>query len=222
MKRKKILIAALIAAAVTTGGIIYAADHADTPAVTGLASDITDLYVFQGQNTNNIVFVGNTQGLLTPGSTGAAKFDENTVIEFNIDNTGDAVEDLVIQCKYDAASGKMQVYGPIKPSETGERSKLEGSVTAETVVTPYGGTLVTGTGSTGIQVFAGPRDDPFFFDLDQFKKILAGTASNFNNPGTDHFAGTNVMSVVVEVPKSLIPAGPGGKINVWLETKKKI
>ena len=219
MKRKKILVAAIIAAALTTGGIIYAADHIDTPAVTGQASDITDLYVFKGANPANLVFVANTQGLLTPGTTAAAKFDENTILEFNIDNNGDNIEDLVIQCKYDAASNKMQVYGPIAPSEKGTRSKLEGTVTAETTVTPYGGTLVTGTGG-GIQVFAGPRDDPFFFDLDQFKKILAGTASNFNNPGTDHFAGTNVLSVVVEVPKTML--GTSASINVWLETKKKI
>src|SRR5207302_1826130 len=117
MKRKKILVAVVIAAALTTGGIIYAADHIDAPAITGTASDITDLYVFQGASTSNLVFVANTQGLLSPATTAAAKFDANTVIEFNIDNTGDAVEDLVIQCKYDAASGHMQVYGRIKPSD---------------------------------------------------------------------------------------------------------
>ena len=221
MKRKKLLLAALGVAAGITGGILFAADHIDAPAVTGQASDITDVYVFRAQDPNNLVFVANTQGLLTPGSTAAAKFDENTVIEFNIDNNNDAVEDLVLQCKYDAASNKMQVYGPVAPSETGKRSKLEGSVTAETVVSTYGSTAVTGTGATGIKVFAGPRDDPFFFDLDQYKKIIAGTATSFNNPGTDKFAGTNVLSVVVEVPKSLISSA-SGKINVWLETKKKI
>lgn len=221
MKRKKLLLAALGVAAGITGGILFAADHIDAPAVTGQASDITDVYVFRAQDPNNLVFVANTQGLLTPGSTAAAKFDENTVIEFNIDNNNDAVEDLVLQCKYDAASNKMQVYGPVAPSETGKRSKLEGSVTAETVVSAYGATAVTGTGATGIKVFAGPRDDPFFFDLDQYKKIIAGTATSFNNPGTDKFAGTNVLSVVVEVPKSLISSA-SGKINVWLETKKKI
>jgi hypothetical protein len=72
-----------------------------------------------------------------------------------------------------------------------------------------------------MKLFAGPRDDPFFFDLDQFKAILAGTASGFNNPGKDTFAGTNVLSVVVEVPKSLLHAS-SGKINVWLTTKKKV
>jgi len=221
MKRKTILLAAMVTLAAISGGIIYAADHIDSPNVTSQPSDITDLYVFRAQDPNNLVFVANTQGLMAPGTTAAAKFDENTVIEFNIDNNGDAVEDYVIQCKYDAASNKMKVYGPVAPSETGLRSKLEGSVTAETVVTAYGGTAVTGTGTTGIKVFAGPRDDPFFFDLDQYKKIIAGTASGFLPVGVDKFAGTNVLSVVVEVPKTLI-SSPLGKVNVWLETKKKI
>jgi hypothetical protein len=52
------------------------------------------------------------------------------------------------------------------------------------------------------------------------KAILAGTAPGFSSPGNDTFAGTNVLSVVVEVPKTLI--GATGNINVWLETKKKI
>jgi hypothetical protein len=220
MKRNKILLSALVAATLITGGAIIAADHIDAPAVTSQASDITDLYVFQGQTTSNLVFVANTQGLLSPGSTAAAKFDANTIIEFNIDNTGDNKEDLVIQCKYDAASNSMQVYGPIAPSETGIRSKLEGSVTASVGVTAYGSTAVTATGATGISVFAGPRDDPFFFDLNQYKKIIAGTAISFNNPGSDTFAGSNALSVVVEVPKSQL--GSAATLNVWVETKKKI
>lgn len=220
MKRNKLLLTAFAAATLITGGVIIAADHIDTPAVTGQPTDITDLYVFRAQDVNNLVFVANTQGLLSPGSTAAAKFDENTVIEFNIDNNADNMEDLVIQCKYDAASNSMQVYGPILPSEKGARSKLEGSVTASAVVTAYGAAPTIGTGGTGIKVFAGPRDDPFFFDLNRFKGVLAGTFPGFANPGTDAFAGTNVLSIVVEVPKTML--GGSGSINVWLEAKKKI
>ncbi len=114
MKRNKLLLSAIVAATLITGGVIYAADHIDAPAVTGQTTDITDLYVFRSQvNTSNLVFVANTQGFMSPAATAAAKFDENTVIEFNIDNTGDIIEDLVIQCKYDAASNNMQVFGPI-------------------------------------------------------------------------------------------------------------
>lgn len=220
MKRKKLLLTTIVAALLVTGGIIYAADHIDTPAVTNQPSDITDLYVFRGADANNLVFVANSQGLLTPTTAATAKFDANTVLEFNIDKNGDNVEDLVIQCKYDATTNKMQVYGPVAPTATGTKSKLEGNVTADVTVTAYGAAAVTNTGATGIKVFAGPRDDPFFFDLTRYKAILAGTAPGFANPGTDTFAGTNVMSVVVEVPKSLI--GATGNINVWLETKKKI
>ncbi len=219
MKKNKILITALAISALVTGGIIYAADHIDAPAVTNQTTDITDLYVFQAQDLNNMVFVANTQGLLSPGATAAAKFDANTLIEFNIDNNNDNVEDLVIQCKYDAASNTMNVYGPVAPSEKGKRSKLEGIVTASVGVTAYGTAAVVAT-QNGISVFAGPRDDPFFFDLDQYHKILDGTATSFNNPGVDKFAGLNVMSVVVEVPKSML--GGSGAINVWVETKKKL
>jgi hypothetical protein len=202
------------------GSLVFAADHIDSPAVTNQTSDITDVYVFRAQDPNNMVFVGNTQGLLTPGTTSGAKFDENTLIEFNIDNNNDKVEDLVIQCIYDAASNKMRVLGPIAPSAVGTRSKLEGGVTADVTVTPYGTAIPNIGTANNIKVFAGPRDDPFFFDLTRFRMILAGTAPGFNNPGTDSFAGTNVLSVVVEVPKNLL--GGSGTINVWLETKKKI
>jgi hypothetical protein len=219
MKSKKILWYGLAIVAITTGGIVYAADHIDSPAVTNQTTDITDVYVFRGQDPNNHVFVANTQGLLSPASSAAAQFNENTLIEFNIDNNNDNIEDLVIQGIY--SGGKMKVYGPIKPSETGGRSRIEGAATAEVAITPYGsGTPVVGTGG-GIKVFAGPRDDPFFFDLNQFKKIIGGTAGSFNNPGTDAFAGTNVLSLVIEVPKTMLNA-TSGKLNVWLETKKKI
>jgi len=217
MKKSKLLIIAALILAIC--GIVYAADHADAPSVTSQSTDITDLYSFQGSDPNALVFVANTQGLLSPTATSTAKFDENTLIEINIDNNNDLIEDLVIQCKFDAASNSMKVYGPVAPSEKGTRSKLEGNVTASVGITPYGAAPLTAN-QNGVKVFAGPRDDPFFFDLDQFKMILAGTASGFNNPGIDHFAGTNVMSIVLEVQKSLLSST--GKINVWVETKKKI
>lgn len=217
MTRKKIILS-IAASACLAGGVLFAADHIDSPAVTNQASDITDIYVFRAADEDNLVFVANTQGLLAPGATGAAKFDENTLIEFNIDNNNDNVEDLVIQGLF--SDGKMKVYGPVRPTETGNRSKAEGNPSVEVAVTPYGSAAVVASGG-GITAFAGPRDDPFFFDLNQFKKIIAGQATSFNNPGTDAFAGTNVLSLVVEVPTSMLNATTG-KLNVWVETKKKI
>jgi hypothetical protein len=87
----------------------------------------------------------------------------------------------------------------------------------EADISTYAGSPMTGE-ANGIKVFAGPRDDPFFFDLDQYKKVIAGTATGFNNPGTDTFAGTNVMSVVIELPKSLLGSGT---VNAWATTNRK-
>jgi hypothetical protein len=217
MKTKKILLIAF-GSLFAICGIIFAADHADAPAVTGKTTDITDMYVFQGENTSNLVFVANSQGLLSPAATATTSFDNNTIIQFNIDNNADNVEDLVIQCGF--YNGKMYVYGPVKPSQTGLTSKVTGSSTVSVDITKYGETAKVGI-ANGMMAFAGPRDDPFFFDLDQYKAILAGTATGFKTVGTDKFAGTNVMSVVVEVPKTMLNA-TSGKVNVWVEAKRKI
>lgn len=196
---------------------LVAADHIEAPAVSGGTSDITDYYSFQGQDTNNLVFVANVKGLLSPATTGDASFDENVLVEFNIDNDGDNVEDLVIQAI--PRNGVMYFFGPVAPSTTGLNSMIEtGSPAGQVAITAYGSNTVTAT-NNGMQFFAGPRDDPFFMDFAQYSEIIAGNATSFNNPGSDTFAGTNVMSVVVEVPKSML--GGSGTLNTWVETKRK-
>ncbi|MDI6033429.1 DUF4331 family protein [Flavobacterium sp. LB2P84] len=216
MKKTKMILGLSLVA--VSGLILVAADHIDAPAtMSGDAGDITDVYAFQGQNTSNLVFAVNTQGLLSPNATGAATFKENVMVEINIDNTGDNVEDLVIQAiKRD---DKMYFFGPVAPGTTGTSSTVKTTAaTGNVTISTYGATALTSE-QNGMKFFAGPRDDPFFFDLGQFKAILGGTATGFNNPGTDTFAGTNVMSIVVEVPKTML--GSSSTINVWAETKKK-
>lgn len=215
MKKTKIVLGLSLVA--ISGLVFMAADHADAPAVTGNASDITDVYAFQGQDTNNMVFAVNTQGLLSPSATGMATFNENVMVEINIDNNGDNVEDLVIQAI--KKGNKMYFFGPVAPGTTGVSSMVKTNSMAGSVdISEYGSAPIVGT-ANGMKFFAGPRDDPFFFDLGQFKSILMGTASGFNNPGTDTFAGTNVLATIIEVPKSML--GSSATINVWAETKKK-
>lgn len=215
MKKPKMILGLALVA--ITGLVLVAADHIDAPSVTGNAADITDMYTFQGENTNNLVFAVNTQGLLSPNATAAAMFSENVMIEINIDNTGDNVEDLVIQAI--RKGNKMYFFGPYAPATTGTSSTIKTSAASGNVaISTYGSAAVIAE-SGGMKFFAGPRDDPFFFDLGQFQAILGGTASGFSNPGTDTFAGTNVLSVVVEVPKAML--GTATSLNVWAETKKK-
>lgn len=215
MKKSKLVLGLSFLA--ISGLVLIAADHVDAPSVTGNAADITDMYTFQGQDTNNLVFAVNTQGLLSPAKTAEATFNENVMIEINIDNTGDNVEDLVIQAI--KRGDKMYFFGPYKPSMTGQSSTIDVTkASGDVAISTYKMTPAVAS-KNGMKFFAGPRDDPFFFDLGQFQKILGGTATGFNNPGTDTFAGTNVLSVVVEVPKAML--GGSGTLNVWSETKKK-
>jgi Domain of unknown function (DUF4331) len=226
---KKKLLMGFASAALLVGGIVFAADHIDAPSVTGpnstsLATDITDVYAFQSPADNSkMLLVANVRGLLTPGPTGTtatAAFGSNVLYEMNIDNTGDNVEDLVIQ--FLVQNGKVRAYGPVAPAAAGTTSTIRtnGALT-QVDVTPYGSAPISGTGANGMKIFAGPRDDPFFFDLTRFKEIIAGTQTSFRNPtdARDAFAGTNVLSLVAEIPKALL--GTGATINYWVETKTK-
>ncbi|RCW92256.1 DUF4331 family protein [Winogradskyella arenosi] len=216
MKKTKILIATAVLSIATF--VAIAADHIDAPAVQGGTSDITDFYAFRGEETSNLVLIANVQGLLTPNATSSATFDENVLLEFNIDTDDDNVEDLVIQAT--PRDGKMYFFGPTAPAQTGLNSTIVSTSSNAAVVdiTSYGASAIVEEFG-GMKFFAGPRDDPFFFDFNTYTEIIAGNASGFNNPGDDTFAGTNVLSVVVEVPKSMI--GGSGTIKTWVESKRK-
>lgn len=215
MKHTKLVVGLCSIAILAT--ILVAADHIDAPAVTGQTTDITDVYAFQGEDTNNLVVVANLQGLLSPGATAAASFDENTLIEFNFDLNADAQEDLVLQAI--PRDGTMYFFGPVSPDNTGLSSSIqEDAIQSQVAITNYGESAVTAT-NAGMQFFAGPRDDPFFMDFAQFSAIVNGEATEFNNPGSDTFAGSNVLSIVAELPKSLL--GDSGTINFWVTANKK-
>lgn len=206
---------------------LIAADHIDAPAVAGTSSDITDLYAFRGENTNNLVFVANVQGLLSPANTPEATFDENVLLEFNIDRDGDLVEDLVIQAIKRGDS--MYFFGPTAPSETGLTGTINTSASRYQVKISNTTDAPEITTEDGLSFYAGPREDPFYFDFTAYNAIIDGNATMFDNPGTDTFAGTNVLSVVVEVPKSMLgsgslenPLAPNTPVyGVWVTSNRK-
>lgn len=235
-------------------GVAYliGADHVDAPAVGSLTSgtttaDVADLFAFESpSNSSNYVFVCTVNGLLAPSATANASFDEDVMYEFNIDNDGDLVEDQVIQVFFE--NGKAVSYGPVAPSQTGLQSIIETSGTRiEADITEYNRSPKVGS-TNGMKLFAGPTDDPFFFDLFQFIDIVNGVgaalgdnvntgvydANRDSDPNTegiqpypasfdandpqDALAGTNVLSVVIEVPKQMLTTN--STFNVWVESKK--
>ena len=206
MKKTKIITAISGFSLLALSLFLISSDHIDAPNVSGLSSDIADFYAFEGDNPDNTVFAVNLQGILTPGNvTENASFDEDVLIEINIDNTGDFKEDLVIQAI--KRGDTIHFFGPVAPNETGLRSEVltEGShnfvrisTTEETFI----------TNENGMNFFAGPRRDPFYFDFNRFNDIASGAAApdGFFPPeeSNDFFEGLNTLSIVIEVPNSLL------------------
>jgi hypothetical protein len=100
---------------------------------------------------------------------------------------------------------------------------------AKTGSTAYG---MSNTLTNGVKFFAGPREDPFYFDLSQFYAILPDRnfanqpnvpqpiAGCFRSPANDFLAGFNVLALIVEMPRKMFADEHGhvGRINVWATT----
>jgi uncharacterized protein DUF4331 len=221
MSRKVVLTMLLVAAAgLGVTRFITASDHKDSMLLASdPAADIADIYTFRSPtNPANVVLAMTVSGFIPPSEASTTFFDPNVLYQWKIDNDGDAVEDLVIQAFVTGTGGHqvMHFRGPAKASELGSTTRvIDGPETATVAVSNTPTPIIASR--NGMTLFAGVRDDPFFFDLVQFKKIIAGQASAFRNPGVDTFAGTNVLAIVVELPSSMLG---GTKLSVWGSTSR--
>jgi hypothetical protein len=227
--RGRLLCAALCLIAMGTATVVATrsargSDHADTPDLAqNPGQDLSDVFIFPSPSSpNNVVLVMNCHPLIGPGNGPTTSFDPNVLYQFKIDNTGDAVEDLVIQAWFTGTGPTQQVHiaGPAHPITTGTTTQQ---------LTPYNttGTInQTFSPTSGMTVFAGAREDPFFFDLEQFFTILPDRATPITgtpiaNPDAPQATswrpvGTaqdflsvhqfNVLSIVIELPKSSLLA----------------
>lgn len=216
----------LLAAVAIVGvmGWLSAADHVDAPAVEqDQAADIADIYSFQSPtNPNNLVLamtISNVQAA-PEIELGRSIFDPRVLYEFNLDNDGDAVEDIVLQAYVVGSPTDQQLVlrGPAPPAVTGTQSRIVDDAPQMTVPVSTGTTPEVSQ-ADGIRLFAGVRDDPFFFDFTRFTQILAGEASGFRDPGMDTFAGLNTYSIVVEVPIARLGGDPSS-LSVWGTTSR--
>jgi hypothetical protein len=237
-KPRRHLLAALIV--VLAGGgaarLAIGSDHQDTPFVElNPKSDLTDVYAFPGASAGRIVLAMDTRAFLTPGETqdpAQASFDPDLLYQFKIDNNGDAKEDRVIQVTFrgEGAAQRVEVRGPIAPPVQGAMENEVADITPT-----VSGALNTNLGDpNGVHVFAGPRDDPFFIDLEAAFCILpdrrpvGGALSSscalspnpsppffFRNPGVNYVNGFNVNSIVIELPSSMVEGGAPGKLGIW-------
>ena len=220
-------ICAAAAACLLAPAVARAADHADGPTATAdPASDITDVYAWTSSDGARVNLIMN----VFPAASSTSKFSNTTQYVFHTKSRASfgvaATGSLDIVCTFDTAQ-------TIQCWAGGEYVK--GSASSKTGLASTSGKL---------KVFAGLRDDPFFFNLDGFKATASAVKSakasltfdaagcpaldaNTSNalvtqlksaPGggaaVDHFNGLNVLSIVLSVDKSLLTSG-GSLVSVW-------
>ncbi|MGH7696205.1 MAG: DUF4331 family protein, partial [Gemmatimonadaceae bacterium] len=167
---RRLFFGALAFATAISAATLFASDHQDTPEVElSPRMDINDVYAFPGASADRIVLVLTTSSPITPAQSASASFDPNLLYQLKIDNTGDGVEDRVLQFTFSGtgANQQIQVRGPVAPAAVGMINTV---VDASLSLT--GAVNSTLGSASGLQVFAGLRDDPFFLDLEQFFRIV--------------------------------------------------
>ncbi len=229
LSRRASRVVALVAAVGSIGvaGAVYASDHQDTPEVElNPRMDINDVYAFPGSSADRIALIMTTSSPIA-GTT--ASFDPDLLYQLKIDNSGDAIEDLVFQVTFDNGVGAAQKYtvrGPVAPTMTGTKAAL---VTTGPTVTGTVGTI--GGSTTGTQVFTGVKADPFVLDLEQFFNILPDrrpstgplsgpatpTATAFRATGIDFLRPFNTLAIAIELPKALLQSNTAAtaSFGVW-------
>jgi hypothetical protein len=228
------LIALGIALASASGQFARAADHADGPAASADPSaDITDVFAWMSPDATKLYLVMD----LVRNASATSQFSDSVQYVFHTTSRvkfGDPPSPEVdVICQFSTAQ-KIQCWAGKHTYVTGDASGLNGITSAD----------------RKMRVFAGLRDDPFFFNLAGFKetgKDVADAASNLTfdpagcpqldsatagalvtqlrtAPGggapVDNFAHFNVLSIAIALDKSVV-AQNGPIVSVWGSTNRQ-
>lgn len=186
-------------------------DHFSGPrALAGPAGDICDFYAFPSPaKPGHLVLVMSVLPLAGPDSS----FSDAIVCRFRmrplaIDRErrafpfGPERSEFALDCGFEAPApavggGTMQEGWCALPS--GEKARFR-------VNDPHGGSV------EGLRVWAGLCSDPFFIDIFAFFESIKTGRLAFKRDGVNILAGTNVMSIVVEIDGDLLRQGDRGPI----------
>lgn len=177
--------------------LAFAADHRDAPLSTNdPAADINDVYAFMNPSDPTEVILAVT---LLPDANVTTKLSDAVEYRVNIEQTGGAVLDVV--CRFTGTGARVSCSGPNGMS-------AEGAV----------GSVING--SSGMRLYSGLRDDPFFFDLDAFNRTKATLRPSFTNPGVDFFAHLNTQTIVLGLKTDRLLAGGSPVLKVSSTTRR--
>jgi molybdopterin-binding protein len=231
--------AALLAGAI--GWVaVRASDHDDGETDRKSRSlNLTDLYVFRENDQDSASAPGNLVLIMNSNPRSVARqqyyFSTNARYEFHMTqrmNSADAVtgvDDVTLRFEFaapDAANQQAMTVTSVRNGSTLSTTTTVGG--GSILTTPITAAAVTNMASLGgatLRIFAGLREDPFFFDVEQFFKVRADRRANgaggtvgFRTLDTavDFARGYNVNAIVVSVPISFLANSTGATtFDVW-------
>lgn len=237
----KSAMACMTAATLLCSGVSsWASNARNAPTIDSYSAlDLGDLYMFRDPPSappgpaTNLVVVLTVQPLADPSFGPTYHFQPNALYRIQFSTTPDAIARGIATAKIDFVfspfGNQPACPAPQPPCQTYQATFPQGAV-VNGLVTP--GTVAATpqqpiiTTSGGIKIFAGPREEPFFFDYVGFQRFLADfnaqtppATPHFNLfNGKDAFLGKNVNAIAVEFPIGmLLPAG-ATKLAAWAET----
>jgi hypothetical protein len=212
---------------------IMASDHDDGEVDTkGRNLNLTDLYAFRDKDQNpngadgDLVLVMNTN----PRSVARQQyyFSTNARYEFKLTRVADkeatptGQEDITLRFEFAPPNERNQQQIKFTVIKDGKETSATNLRT-----TPLNSEkqIVNQLGADGskISVFAGLREDPFFFDVEQFFRVRAGAlgtgqAVGFRPPNQalDFAKGYNVNAIAVRLPQKFLQGATGTNVyDIW-------
>lgn len=206
---------------------VRSSDHDDGEVDTkGRNLNLTDLFVFREQDqnpsasANDLVFVMNTNPRSVPRfqyyfST-RARYEFKVTRAADKDATPTGKTDVLLRFEFGAPDANKQQEiklttirdGSTQTAIVGKTSPITPDPAAPPVVNQVA------LGDSNFAVFAGLREDPFFFDVEQYFRVRAGAAGEgpavgFRSPATaiDFAKDYNVNAIAVRVPISFLQGG---------------
>ncbi len=176
----------------------FAADHDEAPQVRiDPAADINDLYAFTNPNDASEMILAMT---VMPMAGQGSQFSDVIDYQFNITNTTDPSLDTIFSCSF-----------------TSDQQFTCGFSGASSITGKVGQIA----DSADIRVFAGLRDDPFYFDATAFRQTVATLQPQFTNPGNNDFLGLNTLAIVVGIKTDVLTNGGNDPIlGVYAATQR--
>lgn len=249
------LLTGILAFGLSQSAPVGASDHDDGETnVKARNLNLTDLYVFREDwqtgvdaDRSNLIFIMNTNPRSLPRQQ--YFFNNYAIYSFHVTRRGDVeqpvtgVEDVRFDFKFSAPNAQsrqdisLDVVRLSNGQETSRETLNAGQTTPAVPLLGAGSPEPTinnvPTNFGNLTVFAGLREDPFFFDVDAFFRTRAALASAAGpapvngrpaiipdsslTTSVDFAKGYNVNAIVMRVPISLLQAGGPGEttFDVW-------